>query len=117
MINGRLRQCLQQCLPVLVMLFAHLGQVLDGSLDNRFHLLVLRITGLNAAQYPICCELDPRPYHLRIVGSVSKMAPRTAPGPKPPAGTWLRVRIQADTACQHAPQQDTSQRTREEATA
>src|SRR5437899_2095735 len=29
-INGRLCQHLQQCLPVLVMLFAHLRQVLDG---------------------------------------------------------------------------------------
>ena len=75
--------CASACssrLPILVMLFAHLRQVLDGSLDNRFHLLVLCITGLNAAQYPICCELDPRPYHLRIVGRVSKMPPRTAPG-------------------------------------
>ena len=102
-IDGRLRQCLQQCLPVLMVLFAHLRQVLDGSLDNRFHLLMLCIAGFNATQYPICCKLDPRPYHLRIVGSVSKIPPRTAPGSKPPAWTWLRLRIQADTACQHAP--------------
>src|SRR5215470_5956760 len=100
-----------------MVLFVHLRQILDGSLDNRFHLLVLGIAGFNAAQYPICGELDPRPYHLRIVGSVSKITPRTAPGPKPPARAWLRLRIQAEAACQHAPQQAAGQHTREKATA
>src|SRR5262249_52311073 len=116
-INGRLRQRLQQCLPILQMLLSHLPQLLDRRLDDSFDLLTLLVTGLDAAQEPIRRELDTRTHHLRIVGGMSKRATRAMRGVEPPAGAWLRVRIHTDTTSQQAPQEASRHYTRKEATA
>ena len=88
-INARLRQCLEHRLLVLVMLLAHWHQVLHSRLDNRFDLLTLFVTGINTAQYPIRRELEARPHHVWIIGSVPPRAAGTVSGPEPPARAWL----------------------------
>jgi hypothetical protein len=74
---------------ILVMLLSHWRQLLHSHLDNRFDLLALFVTGLNAAQYPIRRELDARPYHVWIIGPLPPGAAGTVSGPEPPTRSWL----------------------------
>src|SRR6266436_6045905 len=90
-IDARLCQCLEHRLLVLVMLLAHWHQVLHSRLDNRFDLLTLFVTGINAAQYPIRRELETRPHHVWIIGSVPPRATGTVSSLEPPARSWLRM--------------------------
>src|SRR5262245_53287031 len=101
---------------VLVMLLSHWRQVLHSRLDNRFDLLALLVTGINAAQYPIRRELEARPHHVWIIGPLPPRAAGTVSGPEPPARALLGLCIQVNTPDQQTPQEATRHHTCEEAT-